>query len=54
MMNERVQGCIADTLTIVRNGIQFEEIFGYKTIKLNFVFLSSGITMPFCELPACL
>ena len=23
---------------IVRNGIQFEEIFGYKTIKLNFVF----------------
>ena len=21
---------------IVRNGIQFEEIFGYKTIKLNF------------------
>ena len=38
---------------IVRNGIQFEEIFGYKTIKLNFVFLSSGITMPFCGLWGC-
>ncbi|MFQ8821540.1 MAG: transposase [Segatella copri] len=27
---------------IVRNGIQFEEIFGYKTIKLNFVFYRRG------------